>query len=251
MVQCIGCGNCIKACMKIHDFPGDPEQVTELSATAYTTLRIEEDTPVRNLCRHCLSPSCASVCPVGALRRTDEGPVVYEASRCIGCRYCMVACPFNIPRYEWEKPVPAVRKCDMCIDRQREGLVPACADACPKKATVFGTRKELLAEAWSRIKKHPRDYYAHVYGEHELGGTSVLFLAPQEFPSLGYKAALGNQPLPELTWQVLSKLPGIGVVSAATLMAIWWITRRRDEVALAEGRPGGNGRARASNGRKE
>ena len=111
------------------------------------------------------------------------------------------------------------------------------------------TRKELLEEAWKRIRKSPRDYYPHVYGENEVGGTSVLFLAPHEVASLGYKAALGNEPLPKLTWQVLSKLPGIGVVSGAALMAIWWITRRRDEVALAEGRHAGNGRARGHEGR--
>jgi formate dehydrogenase iron-sulfur subunit len=249
MVECVGCRNCVKACKEIHGFPGDPEQATALSATTYTTMVVEDDYPIRNMCRHCLQPSCASVCPVGALRRTEEGPVVYEAARCIGCRYCMVACPFNIPRYEWNEPVPAVRKCDMCIDRQREGKQPACAEACPKRATVFGTRKELLEEAWKRIRKSPRDYYPHVYGENEVGGTSVLFLAPHEVASLGYKAALGNEPLPKLTWQVLSKLPGIGVVSGAALMAIWWITRRRDEVALAEGRHAGNGRARAHEGR--
>jgi formate dehydrogenase iron-sulfur subunit len=249
MVECVGCRNCVKACMESHGFAGDPERATKLSATSYTTMVVEDDYPIRNLCRHCLQPSCQSVCPVGALRRTDEGPVVYDATKCIGCRYCMVACPFNIPRYEWDKPVPAVRKCDMCIDRQREGRKPACAEACPKGATLFGTRKELLAEAWKRIRKSPRDYYPHVYGEHELGGTSVLFLAPHEVASLGYKASLGNEPLPKLTWQVLSKLPGVGVVSAAALMAIWWITRRRDEVALAEGRVGGNGRSRREEGK--
>jgi len=250
MVECAGCRNCVKACKEIHGFPGDPEEATTLSATCYTTMVIEDDYPIRNMCRHCVSPSCASVCPVGALRKTDEGPVVYDASRCIGCRYCMMACPFNIPRYEWNKPVPAVRKCDMCIDRQREGKLPACAEACPHKATIFGTRKELLAEAWRRINKSPRDYYPHVYGEHELGGTSVLFLAPHEVATLGYKASLGDKPLPELTWQVLSKLPGIGVVSAAALMGIWWITRRRDEVAMAEARAAGNGRTNG-NGKKE
>jgi formate dehydrogenase iron-sulfur subunit len=162
----------------------------------------------------------------------------------------MVACPFNIPRYEWNKPVPAVRKCDMCYERQQRGEKPACAEACPHKATVYGTRAELLAEAHRRIKASPKDYYPHVYGEHELGGTSVLFLAPFAMASLGYKAGLGKEPLPKLTWDVLSKLPGVGIISAGTLMAIWWITHRRDEVArfeAAEAAAGRNGR----NGRRE
>ncbi|MHC4549592.1 MAG: 4Fe-4S dicluster domain-containing protein [Planctomycetota bacterium] len=234
MVQCQGCYSCVKACMEIHDFEGDPEQVTDLSATAYTSLVIVDDYPIRNLCRHCITPSCASVCPVAALHKTDLGPVVYDVSRCIGCRYCIMACPFNIPRYEWHKPVPAVRKCDMCIDRLERGQPTACAEACPFDATVVGTREELLAEARRRIKENPDDYYPHIYGEHEVGGTSVLFLAPHAVASLGYDEALGTEPLPDLTWKVLSKIPGITIGGAAALLAFWWITHRRNEVAVAE-----------------
>jgi len=256
--RCIGCRGCQVACKSWHNLPGERTVFSEtwsnprhMNSSNYTRIIFREVAKpegklnwyfIKRQCMHCLDPACVSVCPVGALTRLGNGPVVYEDEKCIGCRYCMMACPFNIPRYEWNKPVPAVRKCDMCIDRQREGKKPACAEACPKGATVFGTRQELIAEAWSRIKKSPRDYHLHVYGEHEVGGTSVLFLVSYEVATLGYKAGLGNEPLPQLTWQVLSKLPGIGVVSGAALMAIWWITRRRDEVALAEGRHAGNGR---------
>jgi formate dehydrogenase iron-sulfur subunit len=177
------------------------------------------------------------VCPVGALQKTELGPVIYDVDRCIGCRYCMVACPFNIPRYEWDNPVPAVQKCDMCIERLKAGEVPACVEACEYESTIFGTRTELLAEARSRIEEDPDDYYDHIYGEHEIGGTSVLFLAPQPEEALGYKAILGTDPLPGLTLKQLNRVPSIVVGGGAALMAIWWITNRRDEVAAVEGRP--------------
>jgi formate dehydrogenase iron-sulfur subunit len=235
MVRCTGCRSCINACLKAHDFPGEAKDTTELSAKAYTAMRQEGEFNVRQMCRHCVTPSCASVCPVAALHKTDLGPVVYDESKCIGCRYCMVACPFNVPRYEWDEPVPAVRKCDMCIDRLREGKVPACAESCRFEATVAGTRAELLAEARNRIAEDPDMYFNHIYGEAELGGTSVLFLAPYPVDSLGYRKELGNTPLPTYTWNVLEKLPGVVVVGGAALSALWWITRRREDVAAFEG----------------
>jgi formate dehydrogenase iron-sulfur subunit len=234
MVQCRGCRKCVQACLDAHGLPGEAESVESLSAKALTAMRIEDDYPVRELCRHCVHPSCASVCPVGALRKTDLGPVVYDASRCIGCRSCIMACPFNVPRYEWHEPVPAVRKCDLCYDRLARGEPTTCAAACPAKATLSGPRDELLAEARRRIRESPDDYYPHIYGETEAGGTSVLFLVPHAMASLGFDR-LGKEPLPALTWKVLNKIPGIAVCGAAALFAFWWITKRRDEVALAEG----------------
>jgi formate dehydrogenase iron-sulfur subunit len=233
MVQCAGCHACVEACMAKQKFEGDPEKVNDLSATAYTALAKENDRPVRLLCRHCNVPSCVSVCPVGALQKTELGPVTYDSSLCMGCRYCIMACPFNVPRYEWDKAVPSVRKCDMCYDLVKEGKETACAEACPYGATIFGTRDELLEEAHTRIKDAPDEYYPHVYGEDELGGTSVLFLAPAKVALLGYDK-FGNDPLPALTWKMLSKIPGFLVMGGAALSAFWWITRRRDEVALYE-----------------
>ena len=251
-VQCAGSRRCVVACKEVHGFPvpDDPEEVRELDARTYTCMWEEEDYALRNLCRHCLDPACASVCPVGALHKTARGPVVYDVEKCIGCRYCMVACPFNIPRYEWDSPVPQVRKCDMCIDRQREGKQPACAEVCPEEATVFGTRAELLELARRRIRESPDEYDDHIYGEREVGGTSVLFLLPKNFASLGFDPRLGREPLPHLTWRVLSGLPHVSLGVAATLLGFWWITHRRNEVAQAEReaarrRPGGNGKERS------
>jgi formate dehydrogenase iron-sulfur subunit len=233
VTRCWGCRNCVDACMTGHGFEGDPEDVTELSATAFTAMtETGDEWPVRNLCRHCVTPSCASVCPVGALHKTELGPVAYDPDKCMGCRYCMVSCPFNIPRYEWHNPVPIVRKCDMCVDRLQAGELPLCAEACPAEATVAGTRKELIAEAHRRIAESPDDYFDHVYGEHEVGGTSVLMLAPREMPELGFKASLGDQPLPALTWQVLEKIPPFAMTGGAVLGAFAWIVHRREQMDL-------------------
>jgi formate dehydrogenase iron-sulfur subunit len=242
IVRCIGCRGCVAACKEIHSFPGSDEE-TELSATAYTAMvDLGEDRHVRKLCMHCLEPSCVSVCPVGALTKTTSGPVTYDPSKCLGCRYCMVACPFNVPRYEWTRVVPAVRKCDMCVGRVAEGKLPACVEVCPAEATVAGTRDELLALAHRRIAENPEAYVPRVYGEDEVGGTSVLFLSPVPFEELGFAADLGTKPLPDLTWNALEKIPEVVTVGGAMLMAIWWITHRREEVALAEAvSPAGRG----------
>jgi formate dehydrogenase iron-sulfur subunit len=148
----------------------------------------------------------------------------------------MLACPFGVPRYEWSNAVPAVRKCDMCVERLKKGAVPACVEACPAEATVAGTREELLAEAHRRIDENPGTYYPHVYGETEVGGTSVLFLSPVPFEELGF-ATVGTTPPPNLTWAALQKVPAVVSVGGASLFAIWWITHRRDEVAAAEAAP--------------
>jgi formate dehydrogenase iron-sulfur subunit len=183
---------------------------------------------------HCADPSCVSACPVGAFTKTDVGPVVYDATKCMGCRYCMIACPFNVPRYEWSKPIPVVRKCDGCIERQREGRPTACTEACPAEATVGGTREELLAEARKRIAENPGTYHPVIYGEHEVGGTNVFVLSPVPFEQLGMKVGLPSNPMPNLTWAALSKIPKVVVGGAVGLSAIYWITHRREEVAAAE-----------------
>ena len=231
--RCVGCLACVDACMQAHGQTGDYEQVKDLSATNYTAVIEKGDVYARKLCMHCLQPTCVSVCPVAALQKSPEGPVTYEASRCIGCRYCMQACPFNVPRYEWNKVVPGIQKCDMCVGRGAAG--PACAEACPEEATIFGTRDDLLAEAHRRIKEDPAGYVQQVYGEHEVGGTSVLMVSPVSFEELGLRQNLPLEPLPLRTWAALSHVPDVITVGGALLLAIWWITNRREAVARVEG----------------
>jgi formate dehydrogenase iron-sulfur subunit len=136
ITKCIGCRSCEQACKEIHEFPKETE--LKLSPTALTVVEEHGDKYVRRMCMHCQDPACASACLVGALKKTALGPVTYDASKCIGCRYCLVACPFSVPRYEWTKLVPFVKKCDMCAARQAQGQAPACVEACPVGARKFG-----------------------------------------------------------------------------------------------------------------
>jgi formate dehydrogenase iron-sulfur subunit len=235
--KCVACGACTAACKEQNDLPLPIEAKT----TAYTWTVVEQigGTNVRRLCMHCLDPTCVSVCPVAALRKTPEGPVIYDASRCIGCRYCIMACPFGVPKYQWDRAVPVVGKCILCSDRVNSGLATACATACPTGATLFGERDDLVQTARARIAATPAAYVDRVYGLEEAGGTSVLMLSGVPFESIGLKTDLPKQPLPLLTWQVLSKIPDFVVLFGAFLFGIHWITSRRDEVQAAEGAPGG------------
>jgi len=234
LTKCIGCEACVWACKEINDLPRE-DGARALSATTWTTIDRIGDVPVRRQCMHCLEPSCVSVCPVAALYKTPEGPVVYDESKCMGCRYCMIGCPFGVPKYEWDKAVPRVQKCIMCYEKSvAGGGAPACTTACPTGATRFGDRDELLAEAHRRIAAEPDRYVDRVYGEHEAGGTSVLYLSAVPFEQLGFPVTVNGDPYPKLTWNVLSKLPNVVSVAGVTLFGIWWITHRRDEVAEVE-----------------
>jgi formate dehydrogenase iron-sulfur subunit len=229
---CIGCGACSAACKEANDLPLPIEDHT----TAYTWTVVEEigGAHVRRLCFHCAEPTCASVCPVAALQKTAAGPVIYDASRCIGCRYCIMACPFGVPKYQWDRAIPIVGKCILCADRLASGLPTACASVCPTGATLFGERDDLLRQAEERIGAAPDVYVDHVYGVSEAGGTSVLMIAGVPFEQLGMKTDVPRQPLPLLTWQVLSKIPAFVGVWGTFLFGVHWITKRREEVSAYE-----------------
>jgi formate dehydrogenase iron-sulfur subunit len=172
---------------------------------------------------------------VGALHKTALGPVAYDAYKCMGCRYCMLACPFGVPKYEWNNSLtPRVQKCIMCSDRVEKGQVTACVEACPTGATKFGERDALLEEAHKRIHDNPGTYVNNIYGEHEVGGTSVLLLSSVPFENFGYRNDLVKDPLPMYTYRVLSRIPDFLPLAGALLGGTWRITHRREEVAAAE-----------------
>jgi formate dehydrogenase iron-sulfur subunit len=223
--RCIGCNACAEACKEANDLPREVEP--KLTARTWSIVENRNDVYVRRMCMHCEDPACASVCPVGALYKSEEGPVAYDESRCIGCRYCMVACPFGVPKYEWDSPLPRVRKCIGCLGRVRDGKQPACAEVCPTGATLFGEREVLLADARQRLQANPKDYVQHIYGEREVGGTHVLFLAGVPFAQLGFPGTLPETEMPSLTWQALSKIPNVVTVGGVSLLGIWWIIHRR------------------------
>jgi formate dehydrogenase iron-sulfur subunit len=242
---CIGCKQCEQACAEknkllYNETVAGEERQSDHKLTVVLT---KGDKFMRRMCMNCQDPACASVCPVGAMRKTAEGPVIYEESRCMGCRYCMVACPFGVPKYEWSKALPRVQKCTMCADRVAAGKPTACAEACPTGATKFGERDELIKEAQQRLRENPGKYVNHIYGLTEVGGTSVLMLSSVPFEEFGFPAELTRDPLPLLTYRVLSRIPDFVPLGGVMLGGVWWITHRREEVAAAEAEPGQQKRA--------
>jgi formate dehydrogenase iron-sulfur subunit len=233
--MCVGCRSCERACKSANNLPDsapeDKEKLNDVTFTVVETRAVptKEDPkavqPVKMQCMHCNNPACASVCPVGAFTKTADGPVVYDRDRCIGCRYCMMACPFGIPRYEWKSTTPYVRKCQFCAERQAQGKLPACAEACPTGAVKFGVRSELITEAKGRISAAPGKYVNYIYGETEVGGTSILYLSRTPFDKLGFRTDLPTQAPPEATNEVMTKLPGVIVGAAALLGGITYFRK--------------------------
>ncbi len=205
----------------VNSYPGEPSRV-----------QLERDeTFVKVQCLHCVDPACVSGCIVGALTKSAEGPVLYEADICIGCRYCMVACPFEIPAYEYLDPVaPRVRKCTYCVDdTERTGPQPACAAACPMEAIQFGPRVDVMALAHQRIEQRPDRYIDHVYGEHEVGGTSWVYLAGRPMAEVGMMDLPKEAP-PRLTESIQHGIFNYGAVPLALyggLAGLMWLTHRR------------------------
>jgi formate dehydrogenase iron-sulfur subunit len=241
--KCIGCRQCQVACQAKNNLPPLPDKIParetypeQLSATALTHVEFYQTgenagapvfTSIKRQCMHCLEPACAAVCPVAAIVKTPQGPVTYDAEKCLGCRYCMAACPFNVPKFEWDSANPRIVKCSMCADRIAEGKLPACVEACPAGALKFGPRKELVAEAQARIAGTPDKYVPYIYGLSQVGGTSVMYLANVPFEQLGLNMNLPESAMPELTLQVMDKVPGVAIGVALLMGGVaWWRGRK-------------------------
>ena len=207
---CVGCRACVSACRRANGLETQPsnwngvayDAPVDLDAHTKTVVKLYEQPGahayVKTQCMHCVDPACVSVCMIGALHKTTGGVVAYDPDKCIGCRYCQVACPFNVPKFEWSKAAPRIVKCELCRDRLSGGRLPACVEVCPRNAVIFGRRADLLRQAKNRIAANPDKYEPKVYGEHEAGGTQVLYLAGVSFENLGFPA-LSNDPVPELS----------------------------------------------------
>lgn len=249
---CIGCRKCEEACNRSNRLPEPPEPfedrgvlrqrrrpdairltvVNSYAGSPSVAQGNKNETFAKVQCMHCLDPACVSACIVGALKKSREGPVTYDLDKCIGCRYCMVACPFEIPAYEYSNPTtPSVRKCTYCVDEQSStGAQPACAAACPVEAIVFGRRRELLDLAHQRIQERPDRYVDHVYGEKEVGGTSWLYLAGRPHDELDLPPLPEEAP-PRLTESIqhgIFNYGAIPLVFYGGLSAMMWIANRKN-----------------------
>lgn len=249
--KCIGCKTCVVACHEANGLLPDNRErplydaPMDLNDRTKTIIKLFKDDDGRRSyfkahCMHCVDPGCASACMLGAFKKREHGIVTWDPSRCIGCRYCEVACPFNVPKFEWDDPAPKIVKCELCNHLLAEGKIPACADVCPTAAVIFGRREELLADAKQRIAENPGRYQPTVYGEREGGGTQCLYLAPSNvtFTELGLPD-LDDKPVPALARNVQHTVYK-GFIAPAALYGIlglvMWRNRRK-----ADGEAAGHG----------
>ncbi|MBI2907981.1 MAG: 4Fe-4S dicluster domain-containing protein [Chloroflexi bacterium] len=244
LTKCVGCRRCEAACNRVHNLPAPdlpfedpsvlgterrPDDRAYTVVNRYKNLKTGKAVFRKTQCNHCAEPACASACLVGALRKTPEGPVVYDEELCIGCRYCMTACPFYIPAFEYSDATePAIRKCSMCYHRVANGIVPACAEACAVEAITFGKRAELIKLARDRIRNEPNKYIDHIYGEHEAGGTDWLYVSGVPFEEVKLPTDIGATAFPEFTKEFLSAVPLVLVVWPGLLGGLYAWTRDRE-----------------------
>jgi len=246
---CVGCRNCEKGCNEINeDLPRKSPEVFKdetvfnrrrrMDYSEYTVVNRYQNQSkpgkphyVKFQCMHCLYPACVSACIVGAFTRESNGAVIYDAWKCIGCRYCMAACPFQVPAYEYHNALtPQVRKCTFCFEtRLTKGGIPACVQSCPMQVMTFGKRTDLIVQAREKINKNRDRYLPHIYGENEVGGTSWLYLSGLSFQAIDFPP-LGYHPVPGYTEPIQHAifkwfLPPLGLY--ATLGGIMWFLNAR------------------------
>jgi len=248
--RCIGCRACVTACKTANDLPGnlyDPPN--DLNGDTKNIIKkYEVDGEVQSYmkaqCMQCIDPGCVSACMIGAFKKREYGIITWDGTRCIGCRYCQVACPYTIPKFQWASNNPKIVKCELCLHiihdpvtgKLREGAVPGCCQVCPKEAVIFGKYTDLLADAKNRVASHPDRYWgpdgkAKIFGEHDGGGTQVLYLASVDFEKLGLPP-LGEEGSAQLARTIQGGIYQ-GMIAPSVLLvglaAVIWRNRRASE----------------------
>lgn len=233
-VKCKGCYGCEYDCAWQHELtePGeiDDTVIRKTDETRRTVVNLYQTSKgpvyVKRQCMNCNDPACGSACLTQAMHKTKDGPVIWRENRCMGCRYCMISCPYDMPKFEYHSTNPRIQKCDLCYDLQQEGEEPACAYNCPNGALLFGTRRELITEANRRILDNPDDYYPHIYGEHEAGGSSWMYLSPVPFEELGFNTKIQTKSYPSLTKGFISSIAPVDIFLPAVLLGIYEATKK-------------------------
>jgi formate dehydrogenase iron-sulfur subunit len=246
LTRCTGCNSCVLACKESNSLPRPDVVPGALDSDAYTFVETRWLTTadgiirrryVKRQCMHCLNAACVSACPAGAMYKGPHGPVIYRASRCLGCRYCQAACPFGAPRFNWDNGIdPVISKCWLCYDRLQKDLKPACVEACPTGTLRSGRRDELLFQAHAQIASNPGRYVDHIFGEFEVGGTAMLYLSDVPFEQLGFLVDLPTTAPPEETEKIISKLPYVltGVAALMTGSAVYTHRKPSESVQGSE-----------------
>jgi Fe-S-cluster-containing dehydrogenase component len=248
--RCVGCNTCTLACAEANGLPepADAEAVTKPTTTQWTAIgryrTSKGEAFAKHQCMHCVSPACHSACLTAAMDKTAQGPVVWHEDKCMGCRFCMISCPFDGPKFEYSSTNPRIRKCVMCAGRIQKGQQPACVENCPEGALTFGKRRDLLREAHKRIGDAPAQYVDHVYGEREAGGTSWLYLAGVPFQELGFPTDVGETAYPNLTAPFLYSVPLVLTLAPTVLVGVAKAMAKKEEEdgpEPAHGPENGNG----------
>ena len=251
MTRCIGCRSCEAACNAEQNLPRQDEPFTDQAVfeerehgrkrrtdeTRYTVVNrydlpeLEHPLFRKVQCNHCQEPACLSSCFVNAYTKTPEGAVIYNADVCVGCRTCMVACPFYIPTFKYSSAFsPQILKCVFCYDtRLKYGKPPACVEACPQEALLFGKRDDLIKIGRRRIEENRGKYIDHIYGEYEAGGTSWLYLSNVPFGEVGFNMEVPHEPILDSVKNFLGIVPMVLTIWPALFAGFHLLATRKEQ----------------------
>ncbi len=265
---CIGCKTCVVACKEANDLEPEPgpwgdehlyDAPLDLDANTKNIIKLYREgdsySYMKQQCMHCVDPACAAACMLHSLQKDPvTGVVGYDPQYCVGCRYCQMSCPFNVPKFEFAKAAPKIVKCELCRHRVKDAAVKgpdgftrypkgqgqACCEVCPRGAVISGRRDELLAEAKRRIAASPGKYFEdRVYGENDGGGTQVAYLLHVPFEDVGLPK-LGTEGVPRMAYAVQDgiyyRIPFAAPIGMfAVLAAVIYRNKRAEQVQGKEG----------------